>query len=163
MNNNDQIVQAAWSAVFGKIPGVPQAPGFCLQAVRVIVEHALDWPSHDLYKRCLVASTSRRPGDAGEQLRAAKQDPWAADLEASAKALGWPVPGKDRQPGDLVFNHAAAIPYGHVGILLTPDVVLENVNAAFRPASIEVQPNLCLTPYHQVPWTLVARIPSFDE
>lgn len=139
---------------------MPTEPGLCLQAVRVIIEKALGWPSHDLYARCLVTGTSRRPGPAAERLAAAKRDPWAADLEASAKTLGWAVPASDRQPGYLVFNHNAAVPYGHVGILIDRDVVLENIDRAFRPGSIHLGNSLSLTEFRSRPWTLVAHLPD---
>lgn len=159
---NQRIMQAAWNAVFGKLNGLPTTPGLCLAAVRVIIESAAGWPSHELYKRYLVVGTSRRPGDSNERLQAAKADPWAADMEASAKALGWPVPMLERKPGDLVFNHSAAPPYGHVGVLIARDVVLENIDPRYRPESIVVGPSLCLTPINHVPWTLVARIPDSE-
>lgn len=159
--SNDLIVKAAWDAVFNRLPALPTQSGLCLAAVRVIVEKALGLNSHELYSRWLVAGTSYRPGSDAERLTAAKRDPWAADMEASAKALGWPVPGVDRQPGDLVFNHAAAAPYGHVGILIARDVVLENIAPVNRPGSIHLgHHSLSLTPYSAVPWTLVARIPE---
>src|SRR5690625_5616425 len=118
----------------------------------------MGWSGHELYRRFLVAGTTRRPGTPEERLAAARLDPGAADLEASAKQLGWQVPGVERQAGDLVFNHAAAAPVGHVGVLISRDVVLENIDPAFRPAGVHLgQHSLSLTPYAAVPWALVAR------
>lgn len=161
MTPNERITKAAWRAVFNQLSGLPTRPGWCLQAVRVIVEEARGWPSHELYRRFLVAGTTRRPGAAEERLAAARLDPWAADLEASAKALGWHVPGVERLPGDLVFNHAAAAPVGHVGVLISRDVVLENIDPDFRPRSVHLgHHSLSLTLYGSLPWTLVARVPE---
>jgi len=160
---NERITAAAWRAVLNQLNGLPTRPGWCLQAVRVIVEEALGWPSHELYRRFLVAGTSRRPGGPEQRVAAARLDPWAADMEASAKQLGWQVPGVERQAGDLVFNHAVAAPIGHVGVLISRDVVLENIDPAFRPGSVHLgHHSLSLTPYAALPWTLVARVPEPD-
>jgi|SRR5690625_1095064 len=124
----------------------------------------MGWSGHELYRRFLVAGTTRRPGTPEQRLRAAWLDPWAADLEASAKQLGWQVPGVERQAGDLVFNHAAAAPVGHVGILIARDVVLENIDERFRPRSVHLgHHSLSLTPFVAQPWTLVARVPDTDN
>lgn len=158
---NTRITEAAWAAVFGKLNGLPAKPGLCLAAVRVILEHAMGWPSHELYRRALVTGTTRRKGTPAQRLHAARLDPWAADMEASVKQLGWPVPGAERQAGDLVFNHAAAAPVGHVGVLIARDVVLENISPRYRPNSVHLgHHSLSLTPYASQPWTLVARVPE---
>ena len=45
MTPNEWIVAAAWRAVFNQLSGLPAQPGWCLQAVRVIVEEALGFVS----------------------------------------------------------------------------------------------------------------------
>lgn len=156
--SNERIQASAWAAARGALKGLPQRPGLCLALARVIVEAALGMDSHELYARYLVAGTSRRKGDERARLAAAKLDPWAADLEASAKRLGWAVPAAERLSGDLVFDHAAAQPYGHVGVLLDHSTVLENIDPAYRPGSIILPNHLALTPFRARPWTLVARV-----
>ena len=133
-------------------------PGWCLQFVRTVVEHALGWRSREFYARYLVAGTTRRPGTDAERLTAAKGDPWASDAERSMKRLGFAVPLEDRHPGDLVFNHTAAVPVGHVGVLLDHSTVLELIDARFRPDSVLLPGSLALTRLESRPWTLCARL-----
>ena len=45
MSPNERIVAAAWRAVLNQLNGLPTRPGWCLQAVRVIVEAALGFVS----------------------------------------------------------------------------------------------------------------------
>ena len=157
---NERIVKAAVAAGNRQIPRLPQQSGYCLMFVRLVVEWALfDGRDGEFYRRFLVAGTSGRGGTPAQNLKAAQSDKWAADVEASAKRLGWPVPSLLRKPGDLVFNHAAAAPVGHVGILLTRDIVIENIHPSFRVGSIHLNHgSLSLTPYAARPWTLVARV-----
>lgn len=155
---NDRIASAAWLAARGQLPGVPRTPGLCLKFVRVVIEHALGWHSHDLYATHLVAGTTNRPGTDEERLEEAKADPWAADMERSMKQLGFAIKAAYRQPGDVVFNHAAAKPYGHVGVLLDTNTVLELIDARYRPGSILLPGSLALTPLQSRPWTLCARL-----
>jgi hypothetical protein len=161
MTPNERIARSALLAAQGKLPAVALAPGWCLKVVRLIVEHALFDGQYAMYGKWLSAGTTRRPGDAAARLAAAQDDQWAADFESSCKLNGFAVSLADRQAGDLIFNHNGAVPFGHVGILLTPDWVLENISAAHRPDSIPLTPrNLMLTPITNRPWTLVARLPE---
>lgn len=155
---NQQITAAAWAAARGALPGIPKGPGLCLALVRVVVEAALEYRSHELYARHLVAGTTRRPGDDAVRLAAARLSPWASDFEASVKKLAWGVPLAERQPGDLIFNHNASPPFGHVGILLDRNTVLENIDHDYRPGSILLPNSLALTPLESRAWTLVARV-----
>lgn len=157
---NERIVKAAVAAANQQVPRLPQQSGYCLMFVRLVVEWALfDGKDGEFYKRYLVAGTSGRGGTPAQNLKAAQSDKWAADIEASAKKLGWPVPALLRKPGDLVFNHLAAAPVGHVGILLTRGTVLENIHPSFRPDSIHLgHGSLSITPFAARPWTLVARV-----
>lgn len=155
---NERIVRAAVDAANGKTPTIPTKPGLCLAFVRCVIEDALKLPSHELYRRFLVAGTSRRGNDPAANLREAKTDPWAADLEASAKKLGWAIPALLRKPGDVVFCHEAAKPVGHVAIVLSRGLVIENIHPNYRPNSIHLGNSLSITPYAAAPWTLVARV-----
>lgn len=156
---NERIVRAAVAAANKQVPGLPQESGYCLKFVRLVVEWGLFEGRTEFYKRFLVAGTSKRGGTPAERLSEARLDPWAADLEASAKALGWAVPSAFRRPGDLVFNHAAAAPVGHVGILLSRGMVIEQIHPSYRPGSIHLaHGSLSITPFASRPWTLVARV-----
>ena len=156
--NNQLITAAAWAAARGALKGVPKGPGLCLAFARVVVEAGLGMRERELYARYLVAGTTHRPGDERVRLAAARMSPWATDFEASVKKLAWGVPLADRQPGDLIFNHNAAKPFGHVGILLDANTVLENIDHDYRPRSILLPNSLALTPLESRAWTLVARV-----
>lgn len=160
MTTNDLIVKAAVAAANGSVPGLPTQGGWCLKTTRLIVEWALFDGRAEFYKRWLVAGTTKRGGTDKERLREARADPWAADVERSMKQLGLGVPALLRKPGDLVFNYHAAAPIGHVGILLTRDMVLENIRPDFRKGkSVHLKHgSLSITPYEALPWTLVARL-----
>lgn len=158
MNTNEKIVASALKASNHLIRGIPSKPGWCLQLVRLIVEDALFDGRVQLYATHLVAGTTRRPGTAIERQKAAKLDPWSSDFEASVKKLGLAVPFMLRKPGDLIFNHNAAKPFGHVGILITRDLVLENIDPNYRPKSIHLTHSMSITPVRNHPWTLVARL-----
>lgn len=155
---NDRIVASLKKAASGKLPGIPNKPNYCLQFVRVVVEDALQLPSHALYTRWLVDGTTRRGDDPAKRLAEARQDPWASDIERSMKLLGFAVPSLLRRAGDLVFDYRAAEPVGHVGLLLDRNWVVESVDPRYRPDSINLPGCLSLTPYSSRPWTLVARL-----
>jgi hypothetical protein len=156
---NERITNAAWLVVTGNPLLDKLAHGFCLKGVRLVIEYALHWPSHDLYRRLLVTGTTGREGDEAERLKAAKADPWAADLERSMKQLNLAVPGDAKRPGDLVFDHAKAAPIGHVGLYVGQNLILEVVSPHHRPRSFS-RNNICLTPYPEWTPTLVARLPQ---
>lgn len=158
MTTNDLIVSAAVDAANGKISTLPSKPGYCLAFVRCVIERALWSGQWRLYDEFLVVGTSRRGNTPAERLREAKVDPWASDFEASAKRLGWAVPALLRKPGDLVFNHNAAAPIGHVGILLSRSLVIENIHPSYRPRSVHLPNSVSITPFSSLPWTLVARV-----
>lgn len=152
-------MEAAWTAITRGLPGLPSDAGYCLRAVRVVVEAAAGWDSHELYDRFLVAGTTRRAGSELERLLAARREPWASDLERSMKLLSLGVPFGERRPGDLVFNHTALPPYGHVGVLLDESTVVESIDPRYRPASLNLpHGSLSVTPLGRHRWTLVARL-----
>ena len=151
---NEQIRAAAYAAARGELL-VPSSSGMCLALVRIVVERALWEGRREFYRRYLVAETSMRDGkDKGNALT----DPWANDLAASMKALGYGVELEDRQPGDLIFNWKGAKPYGHVGLLLEHGQVLENIRVSYRPKSIHLGRHLSLTPLELFSYTLIARL-----
>jgi hypothetical protein len=159
VDTNDRIVNVCWQVAGGNPLLDDLAHGFCLKGVRLVIEYALHWPSHDLYRRLLVTGTTGREGDEAERLKAARADPWAADLEASMKQLGLVVSGEAKRPGDLVFDHNKAKPIGHVGLYVGQNLILEVVSPHHRPRSFSRR-NICLTPYPEWTPTLVARLPQ---
>lgn len=149
MNVNDRIHAAAVDAVRGDVPGLPTDPGWCLTFVRVLIERALAWPSHTLYKWRTHPVT--RPGGAAPTV------PWARDMERSLKLAGMEVAGRrygpprdaeryvdvdeaDLQPGDVLFRWDAAyqdeVPVGHVGLYFGHRLVLESVSPLGRPGAL---------------------------
>ena len=158
MTTNQKIVASLLRAAAGEVE-IPQAPGWCLSFVRAVVEDALYGGVRKFYDLHLKAGTTRRGGTEAERLREAWVSPWAADIERSMKVLGLGVPALLRRPGDLVFNHNAAAPVGHVGILLSRDLVVENINRSYRRQSVHLpRGSLSVTPFKSLPWTLVARL-----
>lgn len=151
---NEAIRASAYRAARGEIRGLPTAAFYCLKLARLIVEDALFEGRVEFYDRYLVARTTQ-----GHEKRD-DWTPWAADAEASMKKLGFAVPFSDRQAGDLVFNYRAARPYGHVGVLIEPNLVLENIRPEYRPRSIHIAGKhfLSLTPLEHFEHTLVARL-----
>lgn len=155
---NEEIVKSLNAHLAGDYR-VPSKSGMCLAFARTVIERARYGGRWALYKEFLVAETSRRTGaDVGRGV--SHQDPWASDFEASMKALGLAVPFAERQPGDLIFNHNAAAPVGHIGILANRHLVAENINHAYRPKSILLDRHLALTKLENFPRTLIARIPD---
>lgn len=94
---------------------IEERPWFCLKAVRQIVEDAMGWPSHHFYTLYWTHRVEENT----------TTEPWARDLERSLRMQGFKVDGPPKQ-GDLVFNYNAAAPYGHVGLMLTDELVIEN-------------------------------------
>lgn len=123
----ERIAAAAWAALWGEFDTVDRA-GLCLRFARRVVEHGLGWSGGELYRRYLVARTQSDAATGRTDWT-----PWAADLEASLRSLGLGVPWAERQPGDLVFSHRQATPFGHVGVLLERDMVAESIRAEARP------------------------------
>jgi cell wall-associated NlpC family hydrolase len=152
MTKNTQISKTAWQFARGVYAG-PSKPFYCLRLVRLIVEKALGVDFYGMYG---VARTSQeRPKDEWGR----EDMSWfASDIEASMKRLKLAIHISQRQPGDLIFNYKAATPYGHVGVLIDSNTVLENVDPSFRQNSIIVRPNMCLTPINDIGHTLIARI-----
>lgn len=148
---NTSIVAAAQRAIQGEI-AVPSKPGLCLALVRMVVEAGCFGGRYEFYDRYLVARTTQ----GGPNRR--DWTPWAADLEASMKRLGYAESLANREPGDLIFNFRAAKPYGHVAILVERDLVLENIKDEYRPKSKHLGRYLSLTPLERFPRTLLARL-----
>jgi hypothetical protein len=152
---NIRIANAAWRAARREL-AVPTKPFFCLALCRIIVESALYGGRREFYGRFLKAETSMRTG---KHVGNARNDPWAADIEASMKLLNLAVPLAERQAGDLIFNWDAARPYGHVGIFLDRDTIIENIRPEYRRHSISLPSYLALTPLEHFRRSLIARLP----
>ena len=75
--SNRRIVNAAWLAAGGKLPGAPRTPGKCPAFVWVVVKFALNWHSYDLFASYLEANTTRRPRRDAKSPVEAHPDPWA--------------------------------------------------------------------------------------
>jgi hypothetical protein len=154
VTNNERIVDAALGVLTGRTPEPRDkhghvVSGYCLAQARIIVERALfggAWRFYDWRTR----TASDKPASATE--------PWARDMEASLRAAGMALdlpragPAGDPtryvnvgasaaagllRPGDLVFRwdtarHPSGVFIGHVGVLVSSDLVIENVNPANR-------------------------------
>jgi hypothetical protein len=105
------IVLATTFALNGRL-AEPQA-NYCLRFVREIVEYAYGLEPGEFYR---LWWTHRVPENK-------TAEPWARDMERSFRAQGFGVP--QARAGDLVFNYRVAIPYGHVGVMITDQLVLD--------------------------------------
>ena len=122
---NAAIAAAAALALSGGI-AQPAENGYCLQFVREVVEHALGWPDRAFYRLYWVQRVEENDTD----------EPWARDMERALRDLGFAV--DTPRAGDLVFDFTYH-PTGHVGVMLTDDMVLD----AFP---VEGVPTLRVTP-----------------
>jgi len=100
-----------------------------------------------------------------------EDEPWARDAEKSLRNLGMGVPLASAKPGDLFFiwrdaeahdwsqREGYPVYYGHVGILLTPHDIIENVDALFRQHSFS-RGNIQITPRNY--WFKPSDVIRFD-
>lgn len=149
--NNRAIVRSAWKAARGELH-VETRAGYCLRTVRQIVQDALAIDHGEFYSRYRITVTTAAPK------RTLADTPWAADVERTMKIKGYHLPPAYLRQGDIVFNHTAAAPVGHVGIMLDDHTVLENVDIGSRDASIKLPSGLVITPRSHFKITLVARL-----
>lgn len=135
------------------------AHGWCLAVARRTVETALGWPDGGFYQRFGRERVDRAPGPPAAAW-------WARDLERSMRNLGLAVDPEAAQPGDLVFNWRSAVNrhgvyVGHVGVLTYGELVLENVNPAWRPQALRRRASTnVLTPRQTFEVTTTIRIPD---
>lgn len=148
-----QIILAVIAALTGKIE-TPQQPDRCLAFARIVVEHAYGMRPFEFYERFGVRRTSAAASWRSDWTF------WAADIEASLRQLKLGVPYHERRPGDLLFSHRTAAPYGHVGVLLSRELVAESIVSEWRPHSLNVSPFLSVTPISQLDATFLARLPE---
>ena len=169
MKPNQAIVESGYRVLQGRL-ATPDSSGLCLALTRVVVEDALfdgkwrfyEWRTH------LVERLPNAPKDA--------MGPVARDMERSLREAGMAVavPRKarhlqpdemqDLQPGDILFRWDAArwkwgaepAFYGHVGILMPGELVLENINPAYRAHSFKLGVN-ALTPLRHYLVTTAVR------
>ena len=154
------IVRAGWEAVRGELP-TPNEYGYCLKLVRLIIERAMGWQDSELYRR-YVDRTWVAPPDYPHA-----SGHWARDLERALRDAGMAVSGDRSRPGDILCNYEAAwsarwgASIGHVAVLLDHELVLENVNPAFRAhRHAAVVGALCLTP--RAAWGDATTVLRFD-
>lgn len=151
MDNNEKIVRAAWEILrMGKYSNVS---GWCLALVRVVIERALDITLYGDYVSERVESTH------------ANRSWWARDAERSLRNLGMAVHLKDTQPGDLLFKYDSARNkdgdyVGHVGLLISPGVIFENINPSYRPKAYIRKGALSLSPLED--WPAPTTCIAFD-
>jgi len=167
LNRNEDIVDSALMVLEGGLP-VPTQSGYCLKLVRIVIEDAFEWPSHKFYEY-RTDIVERHPKD--------DSSPWARDMERSLHNQGMTIlnpkngqryvsPGEiieHAQPGDLLFKWNSARTrngtyVGHVGILMHNNLVLENINSAFRSKGF-MRGVTGLTPLNEF---LVTRVIRFD-
>ncbi len=134
---NKAILEALGRWFNGKAE-LDEREGYCLGFVTSVLREALALPIPEFYDRYV-----RERADPVEHW--VQDEPWARDVQKSLRALGMGV--EKPEPGDLLFvwrdaksetwtaREGHEVYIGHVGVLLAPGGVLENVRAAWRPQS----------------------------
>lgn len=141
---NAAIVAAAYAAMRGGVDVPRLQGGWCLRTVRRILEHALDWPEEELFRRFPAQVESAKPKPRAY---------WARDVQASFRAAGFGVPATETLPGDVVAYWRAAQNdegdyVGHIGVRLPGGFVLENIDAKYRLGTNALADGaLSLTPF----------------
>ena len=167
MSRSEDIVDSGMRVLEGDLK-VPTQSGYCLKLVRLVIEDAMGWPSHKFYEY-RTDIVERHPRD--------DKSPWARDMERSLHNQGMtvlnPEPGEryvspvkiidEARPGDLLFKWNSARTrsgtfVGHVGILMHNNLVLENINPAYRARSF-MRGVTGLTPLSEF---LVTRVVRFE-
>jgi len=158
---NQRILAAIYKALNGDLDVVDHASGFCMKAVRQVVEHAFGMQDGQLYKYYSpIDYVPRQPGD---------EEPnsvWARDMERTWRGRGYWVSPDEALPGDILFNYRGGVmkngnTFGHVGILIPGNLVFENINPKYRATSGFSRQMLALTPLKLWPGpvTTVIRLP----
>lgn len=111
----------------GEVPVPRVSGGWCMRTTRMVLEHALEWPDEELYKRFpakIDTVTPSRPF-------------WARDVQKSFREASWGVPLTEAQPGDvLAYWRAARNEYGeyvgHIALMARDGLVFENIDPLYR-------------------------------
>ena len=135
---NKAISFTAFQVLSGKLV-VDARPYYCLSTVRGVIEAAMGWCWGEFYKRYLITKADGTDPN----------EPAARDMQKSLRQLGYDVKPEDRQAGDIITNWKLAYPYGHIAILLTKDLILEN-SPTHRPGAYR-NGELSITPYSAFP------------
>jgi len=162
MTPNEAILHAVQRFMAGHVDANEQ-DGYCLGFVTSILQEAFTLPIAEFYSRYVKLRAD--PAAHWES-----DGPWARDAEKSLRSLGMAV--HDPQPGDLLFIWRDAkserystpekpVYIGHVGILVAPGLLVENVNPAYRPHSFHRgQIQLTPTAYWFSPSTVIRFNPK---
>lgn len=123
-DTNKKIVEAAYRAMFGQFPVENSSGGWCLRVTRQIVQEALGIDHAEFYKRYMPEKAEGTDPNV----------PYARDVQLSLRNLGYGVKEEDILPGDI-FCSWRPLPYGHIGIVLSKEHVLENIASSRVVAS----------------------------
>jgi len=161
---NEAILHTISQFAAGRIE-LDEKQNHCLGFVTSIIQRACDIPIPRFYETYV-------PLHADPQEHWTEDEPWARDAEKSLRdACQMGVHPEDAKPGDLFFiwrdaeAHAWSereghkVYYGHVAVLLTPVLVIENVDAMWRPHSFS-RGNIQITP--RTYWFEPSTIIRFD-
>ena len=160
---NSKIIETIGGFIGGLVP-LDEEKEHCLGFVTSIIDKAIGISVPDFY-----ATYVRERADPQEHW--AEDGPWARDAEHALRALGMAVSPGDARPGDLFFIWRDAVApewskreghtvyYGHVGVLLAPGVLIENVNPAYRPHSFH-RGNIQVTSLHH--WFTPSTVVRFN-
>ena len=143
--DRERIEAAAMDVIHGRLHTTSE-PGMCLAFARQVIEAAMGWPSHALYDQGPHAAVTSWVMPAAYDHASGHV---ARDAEHDLRRLGMTLQGDRPRGGDLAFDYEAAwdpslrAHYGHVGILLGEDEILEVVDPAYRPLAFVRGAGLC--------------------
>ncbi len=108
------IQAAALQVVLTELTIFDQNPGNCLRVVREITQAAFGISYDQFYDAMIKRVEENLEGP-----------PWARSMQLSLRTLGYSRLFEEREGGMLIFD-AGLAKEGHVGVLVSPDLILEN-------------------------------------
>lgn len=114
-----RIAEVAHQVVARKYAPYEEKPGMCLRTTREMIQRALGLTYEDFYG-------TYRSGPVGDNDTGI---PWARDVQQTLRGLDLTVPLDELQAGDIVCNWRLGNPQGHIGIMLTDRLIVENTGS----------------------------------
>lgn len=121
-STNARIIATLLSVMEGKTFVYNEAPGWCLRALRYVIQAALDIDSVEFWRRYRTRISTRNTDPARSY--------WATDVMASLREEAEQIPLEQIKGGDVIFSWKLGAPFGHCAVMLTPKLCYENTRQA---------------------------------
>ena len=132
------IADVAYEVVARKFTPSDTEPGMCAMVTRQMLMRALGLSYDQFYARFrTVAVDGRSLADV----------PWARDIQATLRSLGYNVPLDEVQGGDILCTWQLA-KQGHIGVLYDSRLLIENTG---QSRGLLISGFNRLTPVEQIP------------